>query len=113
MLEPLPVVEMMPNICPRDGTPLGDEMKAGKMRRVCPTCGYIYGRDPRVVVSLLISQQDEILFIAREDSWSLPLYRYDEQVDPRALAARLFREETSLVSHPGELINTFSVNTEM
>jgi ADP-ribose pyrophosphatase YjhB (NUDIX family) len=113
MLEPLPLVDIVPNFCPRDGTPLGDEMKAGTLRRVCPSCGYIYGRDPRVVVTLLITQNDELVFVARNDGWSLPLYFFAAQEDPRALLTRMFAEETGLQVQPGEVMSTFSADAQV
>jgi predicted NUDIX family NTP pyrophosphohydrolase len=112
MLDFPPLTEVRPNYCPRDGTPLGNEIKANKMRRVCPTCGYIYGRDPRVIVCLLVGHNDDLLFVARNGSWSLPLYLYDEHIDPRAISSRYLQQETGVQVQTGEVIDTFSVKDD-
>lgn len=118
MFDPLPFTEMEPNFCSRDGTPLGDELKAGKLRRVCPTCGYMYGRDPRVILGLLISWGDDLLFVQRSQSarevWSLPLYPCRDREDARLMTSKLFESETGLQAQAGSVVDTFNIdNSEL
>jgi len=115
MLDALPFVAVDPHFCPRDGTPLGDELKGGKLRRVCPTCGYIYGRDPRVILGLMIRWADEWLFVKRSVEtqvvWCLPLYPCRDRKDARIMLTAFFEAETELHVPVGSAVDTFNIDT--
>jgi ADP-ribose pyrophosphatase YjhB (NUDIX family) len=76
--------------------PVGD-----KIRRVCPSCDYIYFTDPKVGVGVMVLLDDKILLIKRamrpnRGKWSLPAGFLDYGEDPQETAVREVWEETNL-----------------
>lgn len=89
------------NFCPRCGTPIHLENKFGKVRPVCPACGWIYFADPKVAAAVLIEQEGRVLLVRRVNEpfrglWTLPAGFVDAEEDPARAAARECEEETGL-----------------
>ncbi len=87
--------------CPRCGQPLTDALRFGKQRRVCPACGYIYFRDPKVAVVVFVTDRRRVLLVKRavdpqRGLWAMPAGFVDYGEDPREAALREVREETGL-----------------
>jgi ADP-ribose pyrophosphatase YjhB (NUDIX family) len=83
-------------------------------RLACPSCGFIFYVNPRLVVTTLpITPQGEVMLIRRGiepglDLWAQPggFLEIDETV--RDAAIRETREETGLEVEPGEIIGLYS-----
>lgn len=89
------------NFCPSCGQPLADAVKFGKLRRVCPTCGFIHFRDPKVAAIAFVVQDGRMLLVKRAvdpqmGKWSMPGGFVDYGEDPRQAAMREVQEETGL-----------------
>jgi 8-oxo-dGTP diphosphatase len=89
------------NFCPRCGTPITHEHKFGKVRPVCPKCGWMYFADPKVAAAVLVEQEGRVLLVRRVNEpyrglWTLPAGFVDAEEDPASAAARECLEETGL-----------------
>lgn len=89
------------NYCPRCGAPVKHEMKFGKIRPVCPACGWIQFVDPKVAAAVLIEQDGQVLLVRRAGDpfrglWSLPAGFINGGEDPAEAAERECLEETGL-----------------
>jgi len=100
--------------CPRCGHPLVSQHVFGADRPVCPECGYIVFRDPKLAVGALIVQDGRVLLvrrgvIPRRGFWAMPsgFVEYDEQ--PRPALAREIREETGLEAEIGRVLDVFPI----
>ncbi|MGC8855596.1 MAG: NUDIX domain-containing protein [Anaerolineae bacterium] len=87
--------------CIRCGTPLEHSLLFGKMRPVCPQCGWIYFADPKVAAAVLIEKDGRVLLVQRNNEpfrgdWTLPAGFVNAGEDPAEAAARECLEETGL-----------------
>ena len=97
--------------CPRCAHPLEYKHAFGRVRPVCPDCGYVHFRDPKLAVGALV--QDKVgrvllvrrAVIPRIGYWAVPsgFVEYDEQ--PRVALAREIEEETGIQADIGRVID--------
>ena len=88
--------------CPYCTCPLEDQPAFGRVRPVCPTCGYIHFLTPKVGVSVLVEQDGHVLLVRRAIApgmghWSLPSGFIEWDEAPEVAAVREVGEETGLV----------------
>ena len=89
------------NYCPRCGTLVNQEERFGKLRPVCPQCGWIHFVDPKVAAAVLIEQDGRVLLVRRANEpfrglWTFPAGFINGGEDPAEAAARECLEETGL-----------------
>lgn len=77
------------------------EMQFGKMRPVCPNCGWIHFVDPKVAAAVLVEKDGQVLLVRRVNEpfrgmWTLPAGFINGGEDPAEAAARECLEETGL-----------------
>ena len=89
------------NFCPRCGTAVHPGHEFGKLRPVCPKCGWMYFADPKVAAAVLVEQDGRVLLVRRVNEpfrglWTLPAGFVDADEDPALAAARETLEETGL-----------------
>ena len=53
------------NFCPRCGAPVIQAQRYGRVRPVCPACGWIYFADPKVAVAILVQKDSQVLLVRR------------------------------------------------
>lgn len=89
------------NYCLRCGKPLAQAERFGRLRPVCPACGWVYFADPKVAAAALIVQDGRVLLVRRANDpqrglWTLPAGFVDAGEDPAEAVLRECREETGL-----------------
>jgi 8-oxo-dGTP diphosphatase len=89
------------NYCPRCGTLVKQEMRFGRIRPVCPACGWIHFIDPKVAAAVLVEQDGRVLLVRRINEpfrgmWTLPAGFINGGEDPAEAAERECLEETGL-----------------
>ncbi|MCK6539719.1 MAG: NUDIX hydrolase [Anaerolineales bacterium] len=87
--------------CPRCAAQLNLEERFGKMRPVCPACGWIHFVDPKVAAAVLVIQDGFVLLVRRANEpfrglWTLPAGFINGGEDPAQAAERECLEETGL-----------------
>lgn len=101
------------NFCPRCATALVIEERFGKLRPICPRCGWIYFPDPKVAVAVLIRNENDVLLVRRANDpargrWTLPAGFVDAGEDPVLAAERECFEETGLRVKVNGLLDVLS-----
>lgn len=96
------------NFCLRCGNPLVRAERFGRLRPVCPACGWVYYADPKVAVAALIEQDGQVFLVRRANDpqrglWSLPAGFIDAGEDPAQAVVRECLEETGLQVKVSEL----------
>lgn len=91
------------NYCPACGTQLQQRPMHGRIRPVCPDCGYIVYFDPKVAVVVMITDEDDahVLLVQRANEpgmgkWAMPAGFVDYDETPEDAAVREVQEETGL-----------------
>ena len=74
----------------------------GRLREVCPNCGWIHFSDPKVAAAILLEQNGRVLLVRRVNEpfrgrWTLPAGFVDADEDPARAAERECLEETGLI----------------
>lgn len=87
--------------CPHCAHPLEETFAFDRMRRVCPACGFVHFRAPKVGVSLVVEDNARILLVRRavepgKGMWSLPSGFVEFDESPQEAAVRECKEETGL-----------------
>lgn len=87
--------------CPRCATPVNHEERFGRIRPVCPGCGWIHFVDPKVAAAVLVIQEGRVLLVRRVNDpfrgmWTLPAGFVNGGEDPAEAAVRECLEETGL-----------------
>lgn len=101
------------NFCPRCGAGLALENRFGKVRPVCPQCGWIHFADPKVAAAVLIEQDGRVLLVRRINEpfrgrWTLPAGFVDAGEDPARAAERECYEETGLTVRVRRVLDVVS-----
>jgi ADP-ribose pyrophosphatase YjhB (NUDIX family) len=100
------------NYCPVCGTVVEERESYGRRRPVCPSCGHIVFRAPKVAVLVLITQEDRILLVKRalepaKGRWAIPAGFLDWDEHPLDCARREVLEETGLQVDDLRLLDVF------
>ncbi|MCX7756262.1 MAG: NUDIX hydrolase [Anaerolineales bacterium] len=87
--------------CPRCAAPVVLQVKFGRERPVCPSCGWIFFADPKVAAAVLVEQDGKVLLVRRVNEpfrglWTLPAGFVNADEDPAQAAIRECLEETGL-----------------
>ena len=87
--------------CVRCGAGVETVERFGRLRPVCPACGWIYFADPKVAAAALIQRDGQVLMVRRANDpqrglWTLPAGFVDAEEDPRLAIERECLEETGL-----------------
>jgi len=87
--------------CPRCAHRMSEDFLFGRTRPRCPSCGFIFFRDPKVGAGVFLEHEGRVLLTRRgivpePGKWCLPagFIEYDES--PEAAAVREAKEETGL-----------------
>lgn len=97
--------------CVRCGTRCSLREDAGRLRPVCPRCGWVYYKNPTPAVSVLIIDKDRVLLGKRgprsteEGKWCLPCGFMEFDEDFITAARREVKEETGVSVAIDSIVN--------
>ena len=99
--------------CPVCGHKLGAREEAGRIRQVCPNCGYIHYVNPVPAVGIIIEMEGGVVLIQRrhpphEGRWTLPGGYVEADESAEEAAIREAEEETGLKV---EIVELMGVNS--
>ena len=85
----------------------------GRVRPVCPQCGWIFFTNPKVASAVLVEQDGRVLLVRRVNEpfrglWTLPAGFVDEGEDPARAAERECMEETSLIVRTTKVLDVIA-----
>ncbi len=105
-------VQLQLNFCPRCGHALEDRFLFERVRRVCPACGFIFFRNPKVGAGVLVEQAGRVLLVQRAvepqlGHWCLPSGFVEWDEGPKTAALRECKEETGLAVRITGLLGVF------
>ncbi len=99
--------------CPRCGQALVEREAFGRLRPVCPHCGHVVFRGPKIAAGALVVRDGAILLDQRDiepglGKWGLPAgyVDLDERVEDAAI--REVKEETGLDIRLEDLLGVYS-----
>lgn len=98
--------------CPHCATPLHTIHRFDRLRPVCPACGFVHFKDPKVAVIGLVQVDNRILLVRRavdpgKGLWSLPGGYMDAGEMPGQALEREVAEEVGLPVRTGEMLAVF------
>jgi len=107
------MAERTVRFCSACGHPVEEKPAFGRLRPVCPACGWIFFADPKVAAGVLVVEDGRILLVRRsidpqQGRWSLPAGFVDADEDPRRAAEREALEETGLEVEVTEILDVFA-----
>lgn len=98
--------------CPQCAAAVRLEMRYGRLRPVCPECGWIHFSDPKVAAGVVVCLEGKVLLIRRNNEpqaglWSIPAGFIDAHEIPTCAAERECLEETGLEVRCTDLMQVF------
>jgi len=92
---------------------MGSAERFGRLRPVCPQCGWIFFTNPKVAAAVLVEQNGRVLLVRRVNEpfrglWTLPAGFIDEGEDPARAAERECAEETNLTVHTTKVLDVIA-----
>jgi ADP-ribose pyrophosphatase YjhB (NUDIX family) len=104
---------MAASFCRECGTALEPRLAFGKIRSVCPGCGYTHFDDPKVAVGVVVSLDGGILLGKRNHDpmmgwWSFPSGFVDAGEVPEDAAIREVEEETGIKVRLDRMLGVYS-----
>mgnify|MGYP001074707969 CR=1 FL=1 len=95
--------------CPHCTHVLEERLTFGRLRLVCPACGFVHFRAPKVGVSAFVEQEGRVLLVQRgidpgRGEWCLPSGFVEWDEAPETAAVRECAEETGLIVGSLELL---------
>ncbi len=99
--------------CPRCGTETEEVEIAGRVRQVCPACGFVLYRNPVPGAGVLVEMESGIVLIQRGQPpfvgwWALPAGYIEADESVEQAAVRECKEETGLEVELLELFGVYS-----
>lgn len=98
--------------CSRCGSLLAEALASGRVRPVCPACGFVVYLGPKVACAALIVAAGRVLLVRRRHQpgrglWCLPCGFAEADEPPAQAACREVREETGLTVAAGPLLGAY------
>ena len=102
-----------PTYCPRCGSRMERRFTEGRDREVCPSCGFVFYRNPVPAVGVVVGQDDRVVMIRRKYEpragyWALPAGYMELGESAEEAAIRECHEETGLLVQIDHLLGVYS-----
>jgi ADP-ribose pyrophosphatase YjhB (NUDIX family)/GNAT superfamily N-acetyltransferase len=103
--------------CPQCGHRLEKREQAGRMREICPACGFIFYHNPVPGVAVIVAGEDGIVLVRRRyppraGGWCFPAGFVEAGESSEETAVREIREETGLDVQVDDLVGVYSFDDE-
>lgn len=104
--------QLLFNYCPFCAAPLAQRSIYGRVRPVCPACGFVQYHDPKVAVIALVTHGERVLLVQRtinpaKGKWTLPGGYMDAGELPDQALQRELLEEVALPVRVEALLDIF------
>jgi len=105
------------NYCPKCAHPLETRNVDGHERRACPSCGFVFYRNPAPATAALIVLDGKMVMVKRKYDprkglWTLPSGFIEHLESPEACLLREVKEETNLEVEIADLFGVYSGNDD-
>jgi ADP-ribose pyrophosphatase YjhB (NUDIX family) len=102
-----------PTYCPRCATALQPLSEHGVMRPTCPSCAYIWYRNPVPAAGVLMVNEGRVLLVRRKyeprvGDWCIPAGFMEAGETPEQTAIREVHEETGLIVQLTRLFGVYA-----
>ena len=102
-----------PVYCPRCGTQMQRRFTEGRDRDVCPSCGYVFYRNPVPAVGVVVALDERVVLIKRKyepraNCWGLPAGYMELGESAEEAAIRECHEETGLLVQVDHILGVYS-----
>lgn len=103
--------------CPQCGHRLERREQAGRMREVCPACGFIFYHNPVPGVAVIVEHEGGVVLVRRRypprvGGWCFPAGFVETGESGEETAVRECREETGLEIRVDDLVGVYSFDDE-
>jgi len=103
--------------CPQCGGELERREQAGRVRDVCPSCGFVYYHNPLPGVAVIVERPDGLLLVRRKyppqaGGWCFPAGFVEAGESSEETAVRECREETGLEVAIDRLVGVYSFDED-
>lgn len=102
-----------PSYCPRCATAMGMAAEHGVMRPTCPSCAYIWYRNPVPAAGVILVRDGCVLLVRRKFEpragwWCLPAGFMEAGETPEQSAVRELQEETGVIAQLTGLFGVYA-----
>ena len=101
------------HFCPQCGHELEQREQGGRVRDVCPTCGFVYYHNPLPGVAAIVEHEGGVILVRRRypphaGEWCFPAGFVEAGESTEQAAARECQEETGLEVAVDDLVGVYS-----
>lgn len=102
-----------PTYCPRCATAMAEADDHGMLRPTCPSCGYVWYRNPVPAAGVILVEHGRVLLVRRRyepraGAWCIPAGFMEAGEHPEQSALRELLEETGVIAQLSGLFGVYA-----